>query len=78
MNVTILVPVYGVERYIKECAESLFGQTYKDIEYVFCDDCTPDKSIEVLKEVVARYPERKEHVRKAILGKIKTFISHPS
>ena len=63
MNVTILVPVYGVERYIKECAESLFGQTYKDIEYVFCDDCTPDKSIEVLKEVVARYPERKEHVR---------------
>ena len=63
MTVTILVPVYGVERYIAECAESLFGQTYKDIEYVFCDDCTPDKSIEVLKEVVERYPERKEHVR---------------
>lgn len=63
MTVTILVPVYGVERYIAECAESLFGQTYKDIEYVFCDDCTPDKSIDVLKEVVERYPERKEHVR---------------
>ena len=63
MTVTILVPVYGVEQYIKECAESLMEQTYKDIEYIFCDDCTPDKSIDVLKEVVERYPERKEHVR---------------
>ena len=63
MTVTILVPVYGVEKYIVECAESLFTQTYSDIEYVFCDDCTPDRSIEVLREVMERYPERKEHVR---------------
>lgn len=63
MTVTILVPVYGVEKYLAECAESLFTQTYSDIEYVFCDDCTPDRSIEVLREVMERYPERKEHVR---------------
>ena len=63
MTVTILVPVYGVEKYIAECVESLFTQTYSDIEYVFCDDCTPDRSIEVLREVMERYPERKEHVR---------------
>ena len=63
MTVTILVPVYGVEKYIAECAESLFSQTYSDVEYVFCDDCTPDRSIEVLREVMERYPERKEHVR---------------
>lgn len=63
MTVTVIVPVYGVEKYIAECAESLFAQTYSDIEYVFCDDCTPDRSIEVLFEVMERYPERKEHVR---------------
>lgn len=63
MSVTIIVPVYGVEKYIAECAESLFAQTYSDIEYVFCDDCTPDRSIELLREVVERYPERKEYVR---------------
>ena len=63
MTVTILVPVYGVEKYIAECVESLFTQTYSDIEYVFCDDCTPDRSIDVLREVMERYPERKEHVR---------------
>lgn len=63
MTVTIIVPVYGVEKYIAECAESLFAQTYSDIEYVFCDDCTPDRSIERLCEVMERYPECKERVR---------------
>lgn len=63
MSVTIIVPVYGVEKYIAECAESLLSQTYPDIEYVFCDDCTPDRSIDVLREVVARHPERSAHVR---------------
>lgn len=63
MTVTIIVPVYGVERYIRECAESLFTQTYKDIEYIFCDDCTPDRSIEVLHEVMDEHPERTPHVR---------------
>ena len=63
MTITVIVPVYGVEKYIAECAESLFAQTYSDIEYVFCDDCTPDRSIEVLCEVMERYPERMERVR---------------
>lgn len=62
MTVTIIVPVYGVERYIRECAESLFAQTYEDIEYVFCDDCTPDRSIDVLHEVMAAYPQRKVRI----------------
>lgn len=62
-TITILIPVYGVEQYMEECAVSLFEQTYKDIEYIFCDDCTPDRSIEILKEVTERYPERKPHVR---------------
>lgn len=62
-KVSILVPVYGVERYIAECARSLFGQTYRDIEYVFVDDCSPDRSIAVLKEVLNEFPDRKEQVR---------------
>ena len=48
MTVTILIPIYGVEQYIADCAESLFAQTYPDIEYVFCDDSTPDCSVRVL------------------------------
>ncbi len=63
MTVTILVPVYGVEKFIAECAESLFSQSYEDIEYVFCDDCSPDRSIDILREVLQKYPNRKPFVR---------------
>lgn len=63
MTVTILVPIYNVEKYIAECAVSLFEQTYDSIEYVFCDDCTPDNSVAVLQEVVTRYPIRQKAVR---------------
>lgn len=62
-TVCICVPVYGVEKYIERCARSLFEQTYKDIEYLFVDDCSPDRSIEILKSVMEDYPERKERVR---------------
>lgn len=61
--VSLLVPIYNVEQYIGQCAESLFAQTYTDIEYVFVNDCTPDHSIEVLHSVIERYPDRKPHVR---------------
>jgi len=62
-NVTVLVPVYGVEKYIEECAISLFQQTYPDIEYVFCNDCTPDGSIDILKEMIKRFPQRQAQVQ---------------
>lgn len=62
-KVSILVPVYGAEEHIAQCAESLFSQSYKDIEYVFVDDCTPDGSIDVLRQVLANHPERKDEVK---------------
>lgn len=62
MKVSVLVPVYGVERYIENCAVSLFEQTYENIEYVFVDDGTLDKSIEILREVMKRYPSRRDNV----------------
>lgn len=61
-KVSIIIPVYGVEKYIERCARSLFEQTLDDIEYLFIDDCTPDKSVEILKHVLEEYPQRKNQV----------------
>ena len=58
MRVSICVPVFGTEKYIEECSRSLFCQTYKDIEYVFVDDCSPDNSIRILNDVIKDYPNR--------------------
>ena len=61
--VSVLIPVYGVEQYIERCARSLFEQTYPDLEYVFVNDCTHDRSVEILRKVIEDYPERKGAVR---------------
>lgn len=61
-KVSVIVPVYGVEKYIERCARSLFEQTLDDIEYLFINDCTPDRSIEILESVLEEYPNRKEQV----------------
>ncbi len=61
--VSLAVPVYGVERYIERCARSLFGQTYDNIEYIFVNDCTQDRSMEILYRVLQDYPSRLRQVR---------------
>lgn len=54
--VSVIVPVYGVEAYIARCARSLFAQTYPAVEFIFVDDGSPDRSVAVLKEVLAEFP----------------------
>ena len=62
-KVSVIIPVYGVEKYIERCARSLFEQTLDDIEYIFVDDCSPDKSIAILENIIKEYQPRlkKEH-----------------
>lgn len=60
--VSICVPIYGVEKYIERCAVSLFEQTYQNIEYIFVNDCTKDKSIDILRQTMDRYPNRVSQV----------------
>ncbi len=62
-KVSILTPVYGVEKYIERCARSLFEQTLDDVEYIFVNDCSPDNSINILQQILEEYPHRKTQVR---------------
>ena len=48
------MPVYGVEAYIGECIESLKGQTFADLEFIFVDDCTPDASMDAVEAWATR------------------------
>lgn len=40
--ISIIVPIYKVEKYIKQCVDSIIAQTYKDIEIILVDDGSPD------------------------------------
>lgn len=61
-KVTIVIPIFKVEKYIERCARSLFEQTYKNIDYIFVDDCSPDNSVNILNRIIEDYPERKSNV----------------
>ena len=86
IKVSVCIPVYGVEKYIERCARSLFEQTMRDgIEFIFVNDCTPDKSIEILEQVLSEYPHRKEQTKiihhehnKGLVGARNTGLSHAS
>lgn len=62
-KVSIIVPVYNVEKFIERCARSLFEQTLDDLEYLFIDDCSMDDSMGMLSRVLEEYPQRKNQVR---------------
>lgn len=56
---SIIIPVYRVEKYIKQCVESIINQTYKDFEALFVDDCGGDKSI----NIVEKYAKKDKRIK---------------
>lgn len=62
-KVSVIIPVYSVEKYIERCVRSLFEQTLQDLEFIFVDDASPDDSVNRLKNVLEEYPQRKEQVK---------------
>lgn len=57
-QVSVIIPIYGVEQFIVRCAESLMRQTLPGVEYIFVDDASKDGSVSRLREVLEKYPER--------------------
>ena len=55
MKVSVIVPVYNVCKYIKNCLDSLVNQTLEDIEIIIVNDGSKDKSEEIIQEYVKRY-----------------------
>lgn len=58
IKISVIIPIYKVEKYIERCARSLFEQTMMELEFIFVNDNTPDKSIQILRHVIADYPNR--------------------
>ncbi|WP_122638494.1 glycosyltransferase family 2 protein [Romboutsia sp. Marseille-P6047] len=50
--VSIIIPMYNVELYIKECLESCIKQTYKNFEIIIIDDNSEDNSLSIAKDIL--------------------------
>ena len=62
-KVSVIIPVYNVASYIERCARSLFGQTLREMEFIFVDDSSPDRSIQIVREVLKEFPHRVHQVK---------------
>ena len=58
-KVSVIVPCYGVEKYLDRCMESLVNQTLRDIEIIMVDDVSPDRVPEMCDEWANRDPRVK-------------------
>lgn len=61
--VSIIVPVYNVELYIERCILSIIRQVYKNWECVIVNDCTPDQSVDILKQVIQSHGELEDRFK---------------
>lgn len=54
IGISVIMPVYNVEKYVGKAIESILSQTMRDFEFIIVDDGTPDKSGEICEEYAAR------------------------
>ena len=59
MKVSVITPMYNCEKFISETIESVLNQTYTNWEMIIIDDCSTDKS----KQIVKQYIERDKRIR---------------
>ena len=57
-KVSIIIPVWGVEKYVSKCLDSLVNQTLEDIEIIVVNDGSPDNSQKIIDEYVKKYPDK--------------------
>ena len=54
MKLSVIVPVYGVEDTLRRCAESILGQSFRDLQLILVDDCSPDRCPQICDELAAK------------------------
>lgn len=68
-RISVVVPIYNGEQYLKRCVDSVLEQTYKDIEVLLVNDGSTDDSLEILRE----YEQKDSRVK--VIDKPNTGVS---
>lgn len=57
-KISVIIPVYNVEKYLQTCIDSLLSQSMKEIEFIFVNDASPDGSLAILQENQRLHPDQ--------------------
>ena len=67
--ISIIIPMYNVEKYIGECLDSILAQTFTDYEVIIVDDCSTDKSCDVVESYMKKFNKKSEDKLQLIRSK---------
>ena len=60
--ISVIVPIYKVEKYVEACINSLLNQSYRDFELILVDDGSPDDSLRIVESVLAKGTDVSVHI----------------
>ena len=63
-KISVIVPVYNTEKYLKKCLDSIVNQTYQDIEVIIVNDGSTDNSKKITDEYITKFPEKVKCINK--------------
>lgn len=71
--VSVLMTLYNEERFVRQALESLLGQTYRNIEFIICDNCSTDSTWEIVQEYAKRDPRITAHRQATNIGAVGNY-----
>ena len=54
VKISVIVPVYNVEKYLRKCLDSITSQNLKEVEIIVVNDCSPDGSLKIIQEYIKK------------------------
>ena len=72
VKVSVILPVYNVSEYLRQCMDSIVGQTLKDIEIICVDDGSTDSAPQIIDEYAKKYPNKVKAFHKTNGGEFTT------
>ena len=68
--VSVVTPVYNGEKYLAECVESVFAQTYQNWEYIIVNNCSTDRTLEIAQSYARKDPRVRIHQNRRLVGRL--------
>lgn len=73
--VSVIIPAYNVDKYLRKCIDSILAQTYKNIEIIVVDDCATDNTDKIIKEYEKKFSNVQALHHPQNMGLFRTRIS---
>ena len=74
--ISIIMAVYNCEDTVREAIDSILNQTYTNWEFIICDDCSMDNTLEIVREYEAKHPDKFKVIQNEVNSKLSFSLNH--